>query len=39
MLVASWMSAKFVNEAKMERNENHLSMESQDNQMSKPLDQ
>lgn len=39
MLVASWMSAKFVKEAKMERNENHLSMESQHNQMSKPLDQ
>lgn len=39
MLVASWMSAKFVKEAKTERNENKLSLESQDNQMTKPLDQ
>lgn len=39
MLVASWMSAKFVKEAKIERNENKLSLESQDNQMTKPLDQ
>lgn len=39
MLVASWMSAKFVKEAKTERNENKLSLELQDNQMTKPLDQ
>lgn len=39
MLVASWMSAKFVKEAKIEQNENKLSLELQDNQMTKPLDQ